>query len=315
MQKLQAARPEEWSAVCSDAFVPVSVGVDDTFRGSIRQASFAGIGISRITATPVVVRRLDSHIATAPRDDVFLALHGSGTGWAEQEGRTARLVPNTGAICTTDRPYRWRFDSPMSELVLQVPRARLRLREAALREATGRLIEGRTPGMTVLAHLMTGVLAEGCPPATADQLADTAIELFAAVLHPYIDGRSRPLSGDALLHAARAYMRRHLTDPDLDVAAVARAHAVSRRYLEQLFARSDESPAAYLRQLRLEEALRLLRETSTTVAEIAHLAGFNDVNTFTRAFRRSQGVTPREWRRDWTGPSDPTGNRVRRPAA
>ncbi|MFI9415185.1 helix-turn-helix domain-containing protein [Nocardia gamkensis] len=152
---------------------------------------------------------------------------------------------------------------------------------------------------------MAGVLAQGCPPA-ADSIAETAIELFVAVLRPYLDGAvNTPLSGDALLHTTRAYVQRHPTDPDLDVAAGAEAHAISRRYLEQLFARTDDSPAAYLRELRLAEAERLLWETPTTIAEIAYRAGFNNVNTFTRAFRRAHGITPREWRRNLVRPDAP----------
>ncbi|MFI9415184.1 AraC-like ligand-binding domain-containing protein [Nocardia gamkensis] len=58
-------------------------------------------------------------------------------GRVGQDGRAARLVADTAAVCRTDRPYRLSFDAPMSELVLQVSQARLRLREKALREALG----------------------------------------------------------------------------------------------------------------------------------------------------------------------------------
>ncbi|MBF6098718.1 helix-turn-helix domain-containing protein [Nocardia cyriacigeorgica] len=312
VQTLQAASPDDWPRVCGEAFVPVNMAVDETFRGSIRQIGFAGIGISRVDTMPVVLRRSASLIAKDPREDLFLVMHLSGRGWVDQTSRTARLAANTAAVIATHRPYRLSFDTPVRELVLQVPRARLRLGEAALRETTGRLIEGGPPGLTLLAHVMIGVLAEGCPPGTTDQLAETVTELLAAVLRPDACGAAhRPLSGEALLHTARAYMRRHLTDPGLDVAAVAAAHSISRRYLEQLFARAGDSPAAYLRRLRLAEAKRLLRDTPETIANIAHLAGFNDVNTFTRAFRRAHEVTPREWRRELLEPHDRQRNRGR----
>ncbi|ONM48200.1 AraC family transcriptional regulator [Nocardia donostiensis] len=301
-ETLQANDHGDWSQVCSDVFVPSHVAADESFRGSIRQVSLTGIAVSRVVATPVVVHRNASLIATDPRDDVLLVIHLSGTGWVDQTDRTARLVSGTAALCETDHPYRLRFDSSMSQLVLHVPRERLRLRETVLRESTGRPIDSGAPGLTVLTHLLTGILAEGAPVTTADQLAETALALISAILSPDNSSRGQPpLSGDALLHVVRTYMQRRRTDPELDVAAVAGAHAISRRYLEQLFARVGESPAAYLRRLRLDEARRLLSETTSSITDIAYSAGFNDVSTFTRAFRRVHGITPREWRRDEAG--------------
>jgi AraC-like DNA-binding protein len=58
------------------------------------------------------------------------------------------------------------------------------------------------------------------------------------------------------------------------------------------------SPASVLRGERLRIAERLLRDApDRTVEWVAYESGFSDLTTFTRAFRRANGVTPREWRR------------------
>lgn len=67
-----------------------------------------------------------------------------------------------------------------------------------------------------------------------------------------------------------------------------------------LFARAGDNPAAHLRGLRLDEARRRLCETSATITDVAFGVGFNDVDTFTRAFRRAHGLPPREWRHGHT---------------
>jgi AraC-like DNA-binding protein len=53
---------------------------------------------------------------------------------------------------------------------------------------------------------------------------------------------------------------------------------------------------AYLTQVRLAEAVRLLRETDASIAEIASQIGFADQSYFDRRFRRHFGCTPVEYR-------------------
>ncbi|WP_372454444.1 helix-turn-helix transcriptional regulator [Rhodococcus qingshengii] len=75
--------------------------------------------------------------------------------------------------------------------------------------------------------------------------------------------------------------------------SVAKHHRMSRRYLEMLFARRDESPAAYLRGLRMEEARRCLQTVPVPdVSEVAHRVGYRDATSFIRAYRRRYQETP-----------------------
>lgn len=53
---------------------------------------------------------------------------------------------------------------------------------------------------------------------------------------------------------------------------------------------------AYLTQVRLGEAVRLLRETEQSIADIASQIGFADQSYFDRRFRRHFGCTPVEFR-------------------
>lgn len=59
---------------------------------------------------------------------------------------------------------------------------------------------------------------------------------------------------------------------------------------------TGKTPAAYLRKLRLEEACRMLGETSTSITTIAETCGFSSANYFARFFTRETGVSPTTWR-------------------
>jgi AraC-like DNA-binding protein/quercetin dioxygenase-like cupin family protein len=54
---------------------------------------------------------------------------------------------------------------------------------------------------------------------------------------------------------------------------------------------------AHVNRVRITHALRLLRETDLTIAEIAARTGFSDQSYFDRRFRQAFGKSPREWRR------------------
>ena len=298
MDVLHAQGIEEWAQLCSESFVPLQTAGASDFRGRITHLQLADLGISHVSCTRSQVYRSEQMIARNPRDDVLLSLQLTGSGLVEQAGRRASLAPGTGALYEADRPYRLQFGGPMSELVLQVPRKRLGLRDATLRDSSARPLTQSAPALSVLRHLLTGILGSDGPPDVVDRLSDTAVDLLAAALRsgasPSTPEGSCGHGADALVYTATVYMEQHLGDTRLDVQQLARRLGVSRRHLEAMFARHGDSPAARLRRMRLQRAEHLLATTTATVTQVAFGAGFGDVTTFGRAFKRHYGHTPRE---------------------
>lgn len=84
----------------------------------------------------------------------------------------------------------------------------------------------------------------------------------------------------------------------LSRSAMARVAGVSPRHLDRLFARQMGSTfSAEYRALRLDHAMRLLRQSALGVAEIAFATGFSSAGHMTRQFKTRFGTTPREARR------------------
>ena len=59
---------------------------------------------------------------------------------------------------------------------------------------------------------------------------------------------------------------------------------------------TGQTPARYIRNLRLETAKRLLEETTLSAAETAARVGFPDPAHFSRIFRQRYGMSPAVWR-------------------
>jgi transcriptional regulator GlxA family with amidase domain len=93
-----------------------------------------------------------------------------------------------------------------------------------------------------------------------------------------------------------SYVVEHLAEP-LSVARVAAGVGMSTRTLSR-YCREHlrESPAAIVRRVRVDEAQRLLEETTLPLKDIALRTGLGDPSTLWRAFGEQLGVTPAEYR-------------------
>lgn len=55
----------------------------------------------------------------------------------------------------------------------------------------------------------------------------------------------------------------------------------------------------YLTSIRMEKARKLLVSTDLPIAEVAERAGYGDYRVFTKVFKKSEGITPSQYRRDF----------------
>jgi AraC-like DNA-binding protein len=102
-------------------------------------------------------------------------------------------------------------------------------------------------------------------------------------------------SGQGLDWAIR-FCREHFREP-LGVKEIASESGLSREHFTRMFSEQmKETPAAFLRQLRLREAEALLRQTRLPLSEVALRSGFYSDRHLMRAFQRAHGQSPSNWR-------------------
>lgn len=103
----------------------------------------------------------------------------------------------------------------------------------------------------------------------------------------------RPLMqlGDLL-----SYLEQHCAEP-MTIEMMAKRARMSESTLMRTFRKvMGHSPMDYVIRLRLKNAATLLQHTTTGITEVAFQCGFNDSNYFSRQFRNSMGLSPREYR-------------------
>jgi len=101
-------------------------------------------------------------------------------------------------------------------------------------------------------------------------------------------------------HGAVALMQRRINRrfaEEVTISAIAREYRMNANHLGQLFRKvTGRGFREALRERRIEEARRLLRDTDMRVPEVAAAVGYHDVDFFTSQFRRVNGTTPGAFR-------------------
>lgn len=133
----------------------------------------------------------------------------------------------------------------------------------------------------------------------ARQIAELAALAFKRSAPPR-EAPARSAVKAARLAAAKAATLAALHRPDLSAATIGTQLGISARYVQVLFEEGGETFSAYVARLRMEWLRRMLddpRHAHRRISDLAFEAGFRDLSTFNRQFRRHFGEAPSAARR------------------
>lgn len=117
------------------------------------------------------------------------------------------------------------------------------------------------------------------------------LERHANILLEKLGSEARPVG-----HTRNAILQ-GLRDGDVSIGRIARRLGMSTRTLQRTLQGSAQSFNQLVDETRHELARRYLGDPSLSIQEIAHLLAFKDLRGFYRAFRRWEGKTPAEFRK------------------
>lgn len=117
------------------------------------------------------------------------------------------------------------------------------------------------------------------------------------VLVPELDRRLESHeASESVAEQTRWVLRRRLTAGRPDIRSVATELAMSERSLQRRLTDEGFSFQALVSETRHQMALEYLADTSLALIEVAYLLGYEDQNSFFRAFRQWEAQTPSDWR-------------------
>lgn len=124
------------------------------------------------------------------------------------------------------------------------------------------------------------------------------LEILTPALDQSLDEQKHSLS---ITEMVKWIMKRSLTAGRPDIQTVASELGMSDRTLQRRLTDEGTSSKHLLTQVRHEQAREYLADPSLDIKEVAFLIGYEDQNSFYRAFRLWEGDTPSNWRTEHLG--------------
>lgn len=303
MDVFKAESVDEWEDVVSNCFIPLScISFQSGYRARMEHLPLGDdMSASSLWTAGTTVQRTERLAQRANGDDIHISLQIASRGTIQQGRRMVAVRPGSVSVYATDAPYYQDYSEPgQKQLIVQVSRSALGLPRDEMRTVLDRLqISADEPSRVFFSYIAasqrkareTGLPSSGATAATALDLAATMIRTAAT------GRRIVPRTTGGLLQSIEGFVASNLARTTVDEMAA--EFFVSRRRLYDLFSQLEMTPGDYLRKKRLNAAAARLADSQSVepISEIATSSGFTDLTTFSRAFRREYGMTPREWRK------------------
>ena len=127
----------------------------------------------------------------------------------------------------------------------------------------------------------------------------TCIDNLKIALFQRSSAREEPQEEERPILAITRYLQEHLSE-DVSLSVLAEEFHLSAQYISQLFKNEiGVNFLAYFTNIRMERAKKLLLSSSASIGEISEQLGFGDYRVFTKVFKKAEGVTPSQYRRDF----------------
>ncbi len=158
-------------------------------------------------------------------------------------------------------------------------------------------------GFPEIEAIMDEMIASGqdTRPSGFYSLCGSLYRLFGklmALRTPNAPRGDRERAHSRIVNDAHNFLNIHYAQP-VAIADVAAHIGVSRATLAALFRKElGVTPSDYLAYVRLKQAANLLKNTTLSIAEVAHSVGYVDALYFSKVFAKRYGMPPSRYRRE-----------------
>lgn len=224
------------------------------------------------------------------------------SGWGVYEGIGQKTVVGPDHAFAATLPSAHRYYLPPESpgwnyfwFMVRHPYVVTRMIELKRRHGATFDLSGNDAAALRAVRLFEGMAQSGFRDTFAEELAlfDLLFELERFSHNWAFPGHER----EEILEAVRRYVRSNIRR-QVDVEEIARLYGMSRSHFGHHFrSLTGESPAGYIRKIRLEEASQYLVNSNARLEDVAAETGFANANDLCKVFRRHFEITPGEFRK------------------
>ncbi|GGZ42941.1 helix-turn-helix domain-containing protein [Streptomyces bluensis] len=279
----------------------------EDFRAKVRVVDLGELQVSALSFPHLEIARTAKMIRHSDPEVYMISYMLGAEGSFSQAGSDTTFHAGDLMVLDSSHPFdahRHPLQDSWSQLIVQLPHKLLPLPEKRVRGLLAVPISGRSGMGGVFARWLSDLNARAGEFTRADipTLTSVTLDLLASVIARCLeadDALSPEARRSALRVQINAFIEQHLADPDMTPQTIADAHHISLRHLQQLLTEDDTSPAAWIRHRRLERCrLDLANPHLNTrpIQTIAERWGFTNPTHFSRLFRTTYGIPPRDYR-------------------
>nr|MBP7471997.1 response regulator [Prevotella sp.] len=114
--------------------------------------------------------------------------------------------------------------------------------------------------------------------------------------HDNVENIELPANNDVLMERIMKCINDNISDPDFNVEKLTTEVGISRAQLHRKMKEiTGISTGEFIRNIRMEQAARLIREGGANITQITYAIGFNNQSHFSTIFKKHFGLSPTEY--------------------
>jgi transcriptional regulator GlxA family with amidase domain len=152
-------------------------------------------------------------------------------------------------------------------------------------------------GATSSFHLMLYLIRNYCGKEMATRIAkmfaidmDRENQMYFGTFEPALN------HGDGIVNMAQQRIEKEYQDGRTIEELIQDIPASRRNVVRRFKQATGVTPIEYLQKTRIEAAKKLLEQTDQSVLEVMLNSGYNDLKSFRQLFKKSAGLTPKDYR-------------------
>lgn len=109
--------------------------------------------------------------------------------------------------------------------------------------------------------------------------------------------RYKSINDEEFINNINQFIKDNISSPLLGVESVAEHMNISKTTLfNKMKNITGTSTSKYIRNIRIETALKLLSETNKGIGQVSIETGFSDSHYFNKVFKQATGITPTQYK-------------------
>lgn len=299
----KASRLEEWRTSMSKAYYSLDILEDENqaLDAKLEVVTLSDVNVSKFRSTRARGFRSSSDIGLDTVEFFVFVFVTDGEMYFNQIARSGTLSAGQYVMLRSGEPYELSCNRPSRAITLHMPVSDVEDRYKLAHLHCAKAISSDPILFPMVASVLQSIVAV---PITAREilcqdLRRQVMELVLLLLRTErlqasIEGSS-PLEG--LLVRLIGYIEQNYMNTDLSARRAADDLEISVSHLHRAFSNYDLTFGSTLRNMRLARSYDILRSSEAkgcNVSEVAYKVGFLDHSHFSKSFKSTYGLSPRD---------------------